>query len=181
MTKRRRVYSLQPNTLPRAVFTKKYANHLVPALMNIGRNKDDSGERKDHDKLQKLVRHEVDQALVSSAQGFAWSSALNLELQRRGNVAGLQNSETQKPSLPNKDSSRKHSKRSKTSHCPSNKKRGGGKESQEVQFRQQLTNLRTLLPGGNEMGVNQLLTEVGSYLVALELQVNVLRCLVETH
>ncbi|KAL6331997.1 hypothetical protein AAG906_020353 [Vitis piasezkii] len=91
ITKRRRVYSLQPNTLPRTVFAKKYVSHLVPALMDIG-NKPDSDQREDHE-LEKLVRYEVDKALVSSAEGFAWSRALNVKLQRGGlNVGRLQNS-----------------------------------------------------------------------------------------
>lgn len=190
ITKRRRVYSLQPNTLPRTVFAKKYVNHLVPALMDIG-NKPDSDQREDHE-LEKLVRYEVDKALVLSAEGFAWSRALNVKLQRGGlNVGRLQNSsitpQTQKASLPTKFSpnpnakpSQKDSKTSKRLQCLPKPKRGAGTEGEEVQFRQQLTNLRTLMPGGNEMGVNELLTEVGSYLVALELQVNVLRCLVDT-
>lgn len=158
--------------------------------MDIG-NKPDSDQMEDHE-LEKLVRYEVDKALVSSAEGFAWSRALNVKLQRGGlNVGRLQNSsitpQTQKASLPTKFSpnpnakpSQKDSKRSKRLQCLPKPKRGAGTEGEEVQFRQQLTNLRTLMPGGNEMGVNELLTEVGSYLVALELQVNVLRCLVDT-
>ena len=187
-TKRRRVYSLQPNTLPRTVFAKKYVNNLLPALKNIGNKPADS----DHD-LEKLVRYEVDNALVSSAaDGFAWSRALkaNLHSAAAGNVGRHQNSSaTQKPSLqakfsanPNSNPTRKNLKTPKRLQCNLPKpKKGSEKESEEMQFSRQLTNLRTLLPGGNEMEVNELLTEVGSYLMALELQVNVLRCLVETH
>ncbi|MQL88143.1 hypothetical protein Taro_020699 [Colocasia esculenta] len=37
--------------------------------------------------------------------------------------------------------------------------------------------LRRILPGGDDMGVLQLLSEVGSYVICLELQVNILRSL----
>lgn len=162
------------------VFTKKYVNHLVPALMNIT-NKSGSNKKQ----LEKFVRYEVDNALVSSAQGFAWSRALKLNLQSSSSSI---NNAPQNPSLPPKFSqnpNQKNPKRSKRLR-KSRPKRNGGveettKETEEQQISQQLTNLRTLLPGGTDMGVNELLTEVGSYLVALEMQVNVLRCLVEKH
>lgn len=55
------------------------------------------------------------------------------------------------------------------------------KKSEEENVGEKLANLRTLLPGGNEMGDNneEFLTEVASYITCLKLQVQVLQYLVE--
>ena len=55
------------------------------------------------------------------------------------------------------------------------------KKSEEENVEEKLAYLRTLLPGGNEMGDNneEFLTEVTSYITCLKLQVQVLQYLVE--
>ncbi|XVE71849.1 hypothetical protein DITRI_Ditri10aG0184800 [Diplodiscus trichospermus] len=60
------------------------------------------------------------------------------------------------------------------------KEEGMGNEEEEEESRRRLTYIRRLLPGGSEMMVDDgiLLSELGSYISCLELQVNILRSLV---
>ncbi|XP_024019914.1 uncharacterized protein LOC21399778 [Morus notabilis] len=59
--------------------------------------------------------------------------------------------------------------------------KGHDKKSEEDVINDKLANLRTVLPGGNEMGDHdELLTELASYITCLKSQVQVLQCLVES-
>ncbi|KAF9662609.1 hypothetical protein SADUNF_Sadunf18G0072100 [Salix dunnii] len=53
-------------------------------------------------------------------------------------------------------------------------------QTEEEQFGNRLASLRSLMPGGNEMGVDELFSDMGSYITSLEMQVNILRCLVDS-
>ncbi|KAK1275444.1 hypothetical protein QJS04_geneDACA004024 [Acorus gramineus] len=107
-------------------------------------------------------------ALAISAEGFHWSTALKHKLMRgkdeqtqtsHGFVFIVEKLEglVRPPLVPR----------------PSNTIVG---EDEESGCR--IRTLRRLLPGGDEMGVCELFTEVESYVVCLELQVSILRSLV---
>ncbi|KAJ7979437.1 transcription factor bHLH [Quillaja saponaria] len=80
LTKRRRVYALEPSKITQAMFVKNYVSYLVPALMKI--NNKLSSEESNNCDLKSNVKYEVDMALVFSARGFAWSDGLKFKLQR---------------------------------------------------------------------------------------------------
>uniref|UniRef100_A0A5B7C1H8 IBH1-like N-terminal domain-containing protein n=1 Tax=Davidia involucrata TaxID=16924 RepID=A0A5B7C1H8_DAVIN len=206
-TKQKRACSLEPTKLLHAAFARKYVNYLVPALQNI--HKDISSEEKDNGELKtNKVRYEVDMALAMSADAFAWSHALKDKLQTGVNqkdrcniieenvnddilpIPHLQKSlvYTQictNPKFEPKNTVKlKSSRRLRLQGKKRKEKELAEKESEEEekQITSRLANLRNLLPGGDVMGVDdEMLTEVASYLACLELQVNILRCLVETH
>ncbi|XP_041019125.1 transcription factor bHLH146 [Juglans microcarpa x Juglans regia] len=96
MLTKRRIYSLEPNEKVRAVFARRYVDHLVPALLKINQKiLSDENDNQPKDRLEKLVRHEVDMAMVLSADEFAWSRALKLKLQTNDdhhNAGGFTNS-----------------------------------------------------------------------------------------
>ncbi|KAG2699406.1 hypothetical protein I3760_07G191700 [Carya illinoinensis] len=96
MRTKRRVYSLEPNEKVRAVFPRRYVDHLVPALLKINQKiLSDENDNQPKERLEKLVRHEVDMAMVLSADEFAWSRALKLKLQTNDdhhNAGGFTNS-----------------------------------------------------------------------------------------
>lgn len=217
LSKRRRVYSREPNEKVSALFARKYVNHLVPALRKI--NQLSSAENGVYE-VEKIVRHEVDMAMVLSAEEFAWSRALKQKLQRNTvNAGGFQN-----PSFHHLTSLNCNFTCGQKSNCiidekgcessslppvsnalipmkfsqnPNNKleikkpirakrlllplKEENIEENEEEKISCQLKKLRNILPGGNEMDVDVLLTELGSYINCLELQVNVLQCLAQTH
>ncbi|KAK1290708.1 Uncharacterized protein QJS10_CPB18g00173 [Acorus calamus] len=115
-------------------------------------------------------------ALAISADGFHWSTALKHKLMR-GKAEQIQTSHgfvfvvekleglarpplVPRPLIPN-------------TNTDSNTIVG---EDEELGSR--IRTLRRLLPGGDEMGVCELFSEVQSYVVCLELQVGILRSLV---
>ncbi|KAK3221313.1 hypothetical protein Dsin_008338 [Dipteronia sinensis] len=203
----RRIYSLEPNKIVGATFVRKYVNHFMPALLKIINEKRISDDENDGDcicEVYKKVRYEADMALVMSTQElFAWSHALKLNLlQTNLNVGKLQSSLSlhnlisSKCSGDNLPSSHEaifsmkippypkiftnNLRRPKKAIMPPRKKREAEKESKdEMLISSRLKNFRSLLPGGGEMGTDKLLSEVGSYIVCLELQVNVLKCLID--
>ncbi|KAF3452767.1 hypothetical protein FNV43_RR03200 [Rhamnella rubrinervis] len=59
----------------------------------------------------------------------------------------------------------------------SSKEERNYENEEEESVKSRLTHLRKLLPGGNEIGDIELLTELASYITCLELQVNILDCL----
>lgn len=59
----------------------------------------------------------------------------------------------------------------------SKEERNYEEEEEEESVKSRLAHLRKLLPGGNEIGDIELLTELASYITCLELQVNILDCL----
>ncbi|KAK7849126.1 transcription factor bHLH146 [Quercus suber] len=220
LSKRRRVYSLEPNEKVSALFARKYVNHLVPALKKINQLEKISSAENGVYELEKIVRHEVDMAMVLSAEEFAWSRALKQKLQRNTvNAGGFQNHSfhhltslncnftcgqksnciidekgCESSSLPpvsnalipmkfsqnpNSKLEIKKSIRAKRLLLPL--KEENLEENEEEKISCQLKKMRNILPGGNEMDVDVLLTELGSYITCLELQVNVLQCLAKTH
>ena len=200
--KRRRVYSLEPNKLVQAVFTRNYVNYLVPALTKIKERSLE--EHKSHCDIQDVVKYEVDMAMVFSAQGFAWSNALKVKLQRdRGNVesgtsfveneGGEDSSSTnncdQNEMAPPLDFSPNPSSKSqakilvsKSNHkdMPRMKRNLAEEENEDEIINSQLRSLRRLIPGGEEMCNEKMVAELESYISCLQMQVNILQYLTET-
>ncbi|KAL2340295.1 hypothetical protein Fmac_008235 [Flemingia macrophylla] len=193
--KRRRVYSLEPNRVEQAVFARNYMNYLVPALMKIKERS--SSQHSGHcDDIQNVVKYEVGMAMVYSAQGYAWSNALSVKLQRdRDNVgsdikAGEgssklcgQNFDDEMVALDHHFPSNPSSKSSNKYKDMQEMKRGLREENSEEDevVNGQMKSLRRLIPGGEEMCSEQMVTELQSYVSCLQMQVNILQCLAETH
>ncbi|KAG2323481.1 hypothetical protein Bca4012_058966 [Brassica carinata] len=95
-------------------------------------------------------------ALALSAQEFAWSQFL----QHR-----LLSSADEDPSYTSKIMKR-----------DSHKQDG---EEEEAEIKKRLKELQKLLPGGEEMNMEEMLSEIGSYIVCLEMQMIVLNSLVQ--
>ncbi|CAJ1975885.1 unnamed protein product [Sphenostylis stenocarpa] len=187
--KRRRVYSLEPNKVEQAAFARNYMNYLVPALMKIKERS--SSERSGHCDIQNVVKYEVDMAMVHSAQGFAWSNALSVKLQR-----GRANADSGRTSFgenkAGEGSSRIYGQNgemvpldqfpSDPSLKPSNKHKGmpeikrglreedGDGEDEDEVINDQLKSLRRLIPGGEEMCSELMVTELQSYVSCLQMQ-----------
>ncbi|OMP09845.1 hypothetical protein CCACVL1_01030 [Corchorus capsularis] len=173
------------------IFARKYVNYLVPALAKISKESN-------HEEIEKIVRYEADMALVLSPEGCAWSHALKHKLQL--NVINVDtfpgsSNQAQKHLKMEDDQNAKLLKKISANVFPNDDKpkrfetremqAAGTKEeveieSEEKEMSRKLTYIRTLLPGGSEMVVNDLmLSELGSYIFCLELQVNILRSMVQ--
>ncbi|KAK7303909.1 hypothetical protein RJT34_14827 [Clitoria ternatea] len=198
--KRRRVYSLEPNMVVQAAFARNYVNYLVPALVKI--KEKSSSEHSSHCDITNVVKHEVDMAMVFSAQGFAWSNALSVKLQRDSSVNVGENIKVgEGSSSPSRvcgqnyemvpmDYNCMSSKPSLKAKCNKDmiqeKKRCIREEEDEDDdddevMNGQLKNLKRLIPGGEDMCNEQMVGELQSYISCLQMQVNILRCLAETH
>ncbi|XP_011043939.1 PREDICTED: uncharacterized protein At4g30180-like [Populus euphratica] len=206
--KRRCVYPLEPSLIAQTMFVRNYVSHLVPALTRIKtcRLVDDNYG---HDsELDESVRHEVDMALVMSTPGFAWSRALKRRLHKNTNAgrfhdssidhhASLKRLSMHGPSILKNDADNHCSpnvtSQKRVSPSPNGKatinkrlKRARSKteaaeqSDEEEQIGSRLASLRSLMPGGNEMGVDELFSDMGSYIASLEMQVNILRGLVDS-
>jgi hypothetical protein len=149
--KRRRVYSMEPNKIVQSIFARNYLSHLVPALMKI---KENTSSTKDHNNISKNVKYEVDMAMVLSAQGFAWSNGLKVKLQREhvNNVATTSTILGMEKDIVREDNEDDDKK---------------------------MKNLISLIPGGEEICDEQVVNELESYIKCLQMQVNVLQCLLE--
>ncbi|KAK7354716.1 hypothetical protein VNO80_20184 [Phaseolus coccineus] len=196
--KRRRVYSLEPNKVEQAAFARNYMNYLVPALMKIKERS--SSEDSGHCDIQN-VKYEVDMAMVHSAQGFAWSDALSVKLQRDRVNADSDTTSFGENYKVGEGSSRtcgQNGEMVPLNHFPSNlslKPRNKHKslvpemtrglreedEDEDEVTNGQLKSLRMLIPGGEEMCSEEMVTELQSYVSCLQMQVNILQCLAETH
>lgn len=197
-SKRRRVYSLEPSKVVQSLFARNYLNYLVPALMKIkaksATSVEDSCRNCD---VKKNVKYEVDMAMVFSAQGFAWSEGLKLKLQKdhhvNENVAAANTSFLKSESSTEEGSSRicdqneivpvdfcanssSISKSQSKSEMPELEK-GLGREDIEDE-EEQLKSLRKLVPGGEDICDEEMVGELESYVRCLQMQVNVLQCLV---
>lgn len=197
-TKRRRVYSLEPKFIVQTMFARNYLNHFLPALTKIKNciSLHDNVVGQDSDQLAyETVRYEADMALVMSTPEFAWSHALKNKLQKNINVGRFYHPSMHGPSqhisidhclpsLPHHAYPRPSvikAKVKKIKKDGSKKLQAAAEKSKQQQIGSRLDNLRSLVPGGNEMGsVDELLSEMGSYILCLELQVNILRCLADT-
>ncbi|KAL1335403.1 hypothetical protein HN51_064304 [Arachis hypogaea] len=147
--KRRRVYSVEAKKVAQSAFTRNYVNYLIPALTKI-KNQNSTTTSSDF----KNVKYEVDMAMAFSAQGFAWSHGLKLKL--------LQRDEDEAPTTTEKASSNPSLKTS---------------SDEDEKMKSQLSSLRKLIPGGEEIVDEEMVTELESYISCLEMQVNVLQCL----
>ncbi|EFH60440.1 hypothetical protein ARALYDRAFT_343566 [Arabidopsis lyrata subsp. lyrata] len=150
INKRKRVFSLQPNKNPKALFARRYVSHLVPALKKINMKK--SSSKTNHPSFEKTVKHEVDMAFALSAQEFAWSRFLLQKL-----LSSVHDDPVRTSSSPSEILER------------SSKKQGGGKhqdrdEEEGGEIKKRLKELQKLLPGGEEMNMEEILSEIGSYI-----------------
>ncbi|XP_028793191.1 transcription factor bHLH146-like [Neltuma alba] len=175
--KRRRVYSVEPNRIAEAAFARKYVSYLLPALTKMK-------ESTESDTVKKAVKYEVDMALVLSAQGSAWSHALKLSLQQQNVVL---NNGVLSSSSSSSSASTTTKKAAMVKECDQNLRTaaaadhdgedGGGGEEKEAMRR-----LRRLVPGGEEICNDQeMLAELKSYVRCLQMQVNILQCLAQSH
>lgn len=183
MRKQRRSYPLQPNAnavILQTLFAERYLNYLVPSLKKI-MEKMISSEEDDRKHLKTIVKFEVDMALALSANGFEWGHALKHVLLRDVNASQIRhvpfNHNLTFLCLPNASKP----KVPKRKLCESRWKEQHEEASENEEISPQLRNLRTLVPGGNQMDMIELLPEVGSYIVCLEVQVNILQRLVESY
>ncbi|KAJ6673546.1 TRANSCRIPTION FACTOR IBH1-LIKE 1 [Salix viminalis] len=83
---------------------------------------------------------------------------------------------SQKKVAPNPNGMANMNRKSKRSRT----RKEDPKQTEEEEFGSRLASLRSLMPGGNEMGVDELFSDMGSYITSLEMQVNILRCLVDS-
>ncbi|XP_058114346.1 transcription factor bHLH146 [Magnolia sinica] len=209
-SKRKRVYSIEPSSILRATFSQKYINHLLSALLKI--STDSSRDNNESQEIEKIVRFQVDMALVMSADEFRWSHALKRKLQTGMNKTppsptllftykhiphcysgeNLKDFPPSPPlprtlvpvgyhrnSNPNPNSQNSSKRPNGVYQNHQSKKRRTRDEDGELVCR--LSTLRRILPGGDEMGAGELLSEVKSYIICLELQVSILRTLVNAH
>lgn len=153
VNKKKRVFSLEPNKNPSAVFTRKYTSHLVPALKKLNMNKNSSQIN------QHTVKHEVDMALALSAQEFAWSRFLLQKLSSSKNPTTTTSSSSNQIRIVERSG------------------KEGGDEDGEIE--EKLRELQKLLPGGEEMDVEEMLSEIGNYIKCLELQTIALKSIVQ--
>ncbi|XP_045789895.1 transcription factor bHLH146-like [Trifolium pratense] len=169
--KRKRVYSVEPNKVMQAKFSRNYINYLAPALMKI-KERRSSIEAKN---VENVVKYEVDMAMVFSSQGFAWSNALKLKLQKDGGE-GSSRINYQQNDMGPLDFSKKNCSKFEASKILEEKKLV---EENEI-VDDQLRCLRKLIPGGEEiMCDEQMVSELESYVSCLQMQVNILKCLTD--
>ncbi|KAI9078714.1 hypothetical protein K1719_039301 [Acacia pycnantha] len=178
LTKRRRIYSVEPSKIAQAEFARIYLSHLVPALMKLNQKKSTVHSSEDDEKknsCMNVVKHEVGMAMVCSAPpGFAWSKALKAKFQTDHTDVGKINDEdgdhhhNNAPSSPYNFSANPTTGSSKS--CLHNEEEG------------LFERLRRLIPGGEEMGEDEeeMARELESYISCLQMQVNILQCLAET-
>ncbi|KAL5769182.1 hypothetical protein ACOSP7_015740 [Xanthoceras sorbifolium] len=205
-SKGRRIYSLEPKKIVGgSTFARKYVNYFMPALLKIVNEKKRSTCDQNDGcicEVHKKVRYEVDMALVMSTEDqlFAWSHALKNNLnvgnplkctgvcdsssstsahQANFSMKIIRNPNQKNPKIQKKKFMRRSSKR--VIMAAPRMKNEEEKESnkEEKLISRKMMNLRCLLPGGSEMGADKLLSEFGSYILCLELQVNVLKCLID--
>ncbi|KAK8520511.1 hypothetical protein V6N12_004446 [Hibiscus sabdariffa] len=170
---------MEPWKIMQPSFAAKYVGYLVPALNNIGKQASPSVDRCID--TEKIVRYEINMALALSAEGFAWSHALKHKL--RPNVDNHNHAGKSQSYLAHDDD---HRNTIPVNHEPAAKKLKVDPKRSETEAAEEeeerLTYLRKLIPGGSgEMMVDDeiLLSELGSYVSCLELQVNVLRSMLQ--
>lgn len=180
-SKRKRVCSSEPNAVAHASFLHRYIGYLLPALAKATGNASSCRQIEDQ-RLKSMVRFEVDMALALSANGFKWSRALRHKLEHRKVEIPLITSESQQlPMFP----ATTMIPRSLAFVNPTRPKSLSISYMSlirvEDEYSQRVRTLRKILPGGSEMCLSELLYEVKSYMVCLQLQVNILKSLVEAH
>jgi len=123
-------------------------NYLSYLVPALMKIKENTSSAKDNH--IKNVMYEVDMAMVLSAQGFAWSDGLKLKLQKECNVNEVA---------------------TKSSSIIENE------ASEDNEDEEKMKNLIRLIPGGEEICDEQVVNELESYIRCLQMQVNVLQCL----
>ena len=172
--KRRRIYSLEPNRIAQAMFATKYVNYFVPALMKIKENSSEGHKISPNcDDLKNSVRYEADKAMAFSAQGFAWSNALKI------NLEGISKSFVPLNLSSNPSSEDKKLLIRTSKGLPEINKNQEGMDESDEDISSRLMSLRKLLPGGEEMYDEEVITESESYISCLQMQVNILQCLAD--
>ncbi|WOL17377.1 hypothetical protein Cni_G26169 [Canna indica] len=196
--KQRWMCLFEPNEeLAYAGFSHKYVSYLLPALAKAANNPCSCTR-----KIKKAILFEVEMALSLAAVGFKWSHALRNKLKHANLETKLGSSPTCHSAARRIDSmsncigivqnlrifqassvvprplalAKGVSPRTVGFKRGSNENRGSDSE-----IGRRLRTLRRILPGGHEMNLDELLLEVRSYMVCLQLQVNILRTLVEIH
>lgn len=174
-----------------ASFSHKFMAYLLPALFKVVRTRTCRGIKERE--IEKIVRYEVDMALVVSASGFSWSRALKEKLER-GNKDPFRVVELfyglwtcpliTRPLTPANypmDTDLELGMHELvetrgTGWFPS-QERKLARGDEEVQYF--VKTLRSILPRGEEMGVGELVSEVESYVVCLKMQVSLLQSLLD--
>ncbi|CAH8364363.1 unnamed protein product [Eruca vesicaria subsp. sativa] len=100
---------------------------------------------------QVTVKHEVDMALALSAQEFAWGRFL---LQKLSSADSKSSSSNQTQILERSN-------------------------DEDGEIEEKMKELQELLPGGKEMNVEEMLSEIGNYIKYLELQTSALKTIVQ--
>ncbi|KAJ4880540.1 Uncharacterized protein Rs2_37595 [Raphanus sativus] len=150
INKKKRVFSFEPTKLPPSeVFTRKYISHLVPALKKLNMGKSSPQIN------QLTVKREVDKALALSAQEFAWSRFLLQKLSSSNNPTTTTSSSSIQTQILERSN------------------------DEDGEIEEKLKELQKLLPGGEEMNVEEILTEIGNYIKCLELQTSALKSIVQ--
>ncbi|XP_004487949.1 transcription factor bHLH146-like [Cicer arietinum] len=173
--KRRRVYSVEPNKVVQATFTRNYINYLAPTLMKI-KEKSSIQDNNFCGDIQNVIKYEVDMAMVFSAQGYAWSNALKLKLQKGDSGEGSSKIYHQNEMGPLEKNCSKKEGNTKILVKNNLVEENNIDEDDEIVNRQ-LMCLRKLIPGGEEMCQEQMVNELESYVSCLQMQVNILKCL----
>ncbi|KAJ3676877.1 hypothetical protein LUZ60_002601 [Juncus effusus] len=184
MNKRRRVYSLETDeTTSFTTFSLNYIAYLAQALMcinlSIGKNKD----QKDPQDMKRKLRFEIDMAMVVSiGTHFKWAKTLKNKLESSQCMIPTTLKMNGKQPLilffpciyvPRTLSLNLEVKREMEKDAEV------AREREEDEIVRCIFLLRELLPGGNEVfSMNELISEVESYVTCLQFKVQVLKSLV---
>ncbi|KAL9299908.1 putative transcription factor bHLH family [Arabidopsis thaliana] len=107
-------------------------------------------------------------AFALSAQEFAWSRFLQQKL-----LSSPYDDPISTSSSPSEILERSSKRQGGEKHQDSDEEEEGG------EIKKRLKELQKLLPGGEEMNMEEILSEIGSYIVCLELQMIVLKSIVQ--
>ncbi|XP_038877916.1 transcription factor bHLH146-like [Benincasa hispida] len=165
----RRVFSLEPNKVAYTMFARNYVKHLMTSLVKISHHHHQHHQQQEQN-FQKFVKFEVDMAMAQSASDqFAWGIALKKKLLQRDQVGNENDFDF---SLQTVKFSQENLGKEEEEEAEEEKKMEHG-----------LMKLRKIIPGGADFNIedDDLLKQTESYVKCLELQVNVLRGLVETN
>ncbi|XP_050941341.1 transcription factor bHLH146 [Cucumis melo] len=198
--KGRRVFSIEPNKVAYTMFARNYVKHLMTSLVKIS-------HQQQQQNFQKLVRFEVDMAMAQSASEFSWGIALKKKLLQRddqqevlgnGSENGFDFSLQTMKKISHKnlgneeedhheDEEEEEEEEEEDHHEEEEEEKK--EEEEEKEMENGLMKLRKIIPGGDDFSIggnnldeeDDLLKQTESYVKCLELQVNVLRGLVETN
>ena len=148
-------------------FPHKYLSYLLPALFKVTSARNCRGMRRTE--TEKIVRYEVEMALAVSADGFSWSQALKAKLEREGKDNSAVLVDVIHELLTRPIVSKTLTPESEDSDL----------ELEEEEVNHFMGTLRSALPGGAEMGMGELVSEVESYIACLQMQVALLKSLLD--